>query len=195
MQKVEEISAVILASGLSKRMKMSKAELKYDRKQNFFQKITNEYINFGCKEIIVVMNSENYNSLKSKIRISEKIKIVINKFPERGRFYSLKTGISKLNEIQYIFLQNIDNPFVNQDVLHLLDSNSKKADYIIPSYKGKGGHPILISREITNKIQNFSEENIHLKTFLNGFKKIYLDTDNKKITANINTISDYHLYF
>jgi len=188
-------SAVILSSGSSSRMQTHKSELLFDSEQNFFQKITGEYLKFGCKEITVVMNTENYNSLKTKIKIPEKIKIVINKFPEKGRFYSLKTGISELQKTDFCFIQNIDNPFTDNTVLELLASNSDKADYMIPSYKNNGGHPILISEEIINAIKETSEESVNMKDFLNRFKKHYVKHKDEKILANINTLSDYHFYF
>ena len=95
MQRAENISAIILAAGLSSRMKTNKTELPFDSNRNFLQKISEEYLNFTCKEIIVVFNTENYNSYIDKgLKFNDQIKIVINKYPEKGRFHSLKTGIS-----------------------------------------------------------------------------------------------------
>jgi len=189
------ISAIILSAGFSKRMKMNKTELRFDNNHNFFQKITEEYLNFGCKEVIVVMNSENYKSLKSVISIPEKIEIIINEKPDKGKFYSLYKGVQALKGKTTLFIQNIDNPFVTKGTLKLLANNSYKADYIIPSYKNKGGHPILISEKITQDIKNSEFIDYNLKEFLNSYQKLYIETDNKKISANINTDSDYHLYF
>ncbi|MCD6556855.1 MAG: NTP transferase domain-containing protein, partial [Bacteroidales bacterium] len=129
MQRAENISAIILAAGLSSRMKEHKTELPFDNNRNFLQKISEEYLNFTCKEIIVVFNTENYNSYIDKgLKFNDQIKIVINKYPEKGRFFSLKVGISALSETCFSYIQNIDNPFVNQDILNLLNSNSEKAD-------------------------------------------------------------------
>ncbi len=192
----ENFSAIILAGGLSSRMNVHKTELSFDEKRNFLQKITEEYLNFDCREIIVVFNSENYKSYVDKgLKLNDKIKIVLNNYPEKDRLYSLKIGISALYKTGSSFIQNIDNPFVTKETLMLLAENSDKADYIIPSYKKKGGHPILISEKIVKTIKETKEETGNMKTFLNHFKKYYADCGNKKITANINTISDYHLYF
>ncbi len=82
MTKSENISAVILAAGTSGRMKKNKTELMFDNKRTFFEKIASEYINFGCKEIIAVLNEESYNSLLKVIsEIPSEIRIVINKHP------------------------------------------------------------------------------------------------------------------
>ena len=196
MQRAENISAIILAAGLSSRMKKHKTELSFDKNRNFLQKISEEYLNFTCKEIIVVLNTENYNSYINKgLKFNDQIKIVINKYPEKGKFYSLKAGITALSEPGFSYIQNIDNPFVNGDVLNLLNSNSEKADYIIPSFKKKGGHPILVSPKIIQTVKNTNSDDVNLKTFLNQFEKYYAAINDKKILANINTFSDYHLYF
>ena len=81
------ISAIILSAGFSKRMKMNKTELRFDNNHNFFQKITEEYLNFGCKEVIVVMNSENYKSLKSVISIPEKLSLTKSRIKENFIHY------------------------------------------------------------------------------------------------------------
>lgn len=196
MKKNKEISVIILASGMSSRMQSHKTELAFDDKKNFIQKITEEYINFGCDKVIAVLNEKNYQSLQSKnIELNKKVKPVINEHPEKGRFYSLYKGIVKLNENTSVFMQNIDNPVVNQNILKLLYSNSGKADYIIPSYQKKGGHPVLLSKYLIKEIKNAEHTNFHIKEFLNQYKKVYVETDDKNILLNINTISDYHLYF
>ena len=196
MIKSESISAVILAAGTSGRMKKNKTELRFDNKRTFFEKITSEYINFGCKEIIAVLNEENYNSLLKVIsEIPSEIRIVINKHPENGRFYTLKTGVGELCETDFIFIQNIDNPFVSIRDLYILASNYDKADYIIPSFNKQGGHPVLISRKIADAVKAELTDDINIKTFLNNFEKKYIPTDNEKISVNINTVSDYNLYF
>jgi len=188
-------SAVILASGKSSRMKTFKSELPFDDNQNFFQKITGEYLNSGCKDVIVVMSAESYASLKEKISIPERVKIVINKYPEKGRFYSLKTGISGTEDVDFCFVQNIDNPFIDSRLTSFLLKNSHKADYIIPSYEGKGGHPGLISRKIIEAVKKTRENYLNMKDFLNRFGKFYAEYDDERIRANINTVSDYFYYF
>jgi len=196
VQKNEDISVIILAAGFSERMKTHKTELSFDSNRNFFQKITEEYIQFNCKTIIAVLNQSNFNSLmRTGIKLSGKIKIIINEHPEKGKFYSLKTGAEAIDENSLTFIQNIDNPFVNQNILHLLKDNSGTADYIIPSYNKKGGHPILISAKMINAIKNEVKDAVNMKTFFNNFKKYYIPANDEKILININTVSDYDFYF
>ncbi|MCF6185145.1 MAG: NTP transferase domain-containing protein [Bacteroidales bacterium] len=190
------MSAIILAAGFSERMKVHKTELKFDEKRNFLQKITEEYLDFGCNSVIVVLNKINYNSLnEKKLVFSDKIKFVINENPEKGKIFSLKKGVKEIKNSDCVFLQNIDNPFVSQEILEVLKENYEKGDYIIPSYENRGGHPVLISEKVINFVKNEIDFNLNMKLFLNRFKKYYIPVNNNKISANINTRSDYDLHF
>ncbi len=192
MQDPTNTSVVILAAGFSSRMKQAKFALKFDEKRTFLEKIVQEYNVFGCKEIIVVMNSEGI-TLKDQLNLSfpGNVKIVLNKYPERERFYSLQTGLRTIKDSSYVFIQNIDNPFVDQDILISLYEQREKADYIAPTFKAKGGHPILISNLISDKIIKEVNYNINLKEYLKNFTKLRMQMKSETILFNINNEQDY----
>ena len=187
----KSISAVILSGGDSKRMNYPKALLKFDDNINFLQKIVNEYSNFGCGKIITVLNS----SLESMTVSVENSEIILNYHPDFGRFYSIKSGLNEIRNSEYCFIQNIDNPFINHNILDLLSENIYDADCIIPFFEGRGGHPILIGKKIINDILSKEENNLNLKDFLKKYNCIRIETHDEKILININTPEDYKLYF
>jgi molybdenum cofactor cytidylyltransferase len=196
MHNKSECSAIILSAGFSSRMKQAKFSLMFDKQKTFLEKIVQEYLDFNCNEIIVVMNSEGIK-LKEKLNLvfSDNVKFVLNKYPERERFYSLQLAVKSLNKTDCCFIQNIDNPFVTQSLLQIIFNNKNKADYIIPSYNTKGGHPILISKKVINTMQNEINYNIILKDFLQTFTKYYIKTDDDKILLNINNIEIFNSFF
>jgi len=163
-------SAIILSAGFSSRMKQAKFSLMFDKQKTFLGKIVQEYLDFNCNEIIIVMNSDGIK-LKEQLNLSFPInvKFILNKHPEKERFLSLKVGLKSLTEHNFTFMQNIDNPFVSQKILNTLYSNSVSDDYIIPSYKNKGGIPVLLSEQITSSIINETENDINLKEYLQNF--------------------------
>lgn len=192
----KEFSAIILAAGKSLRMGIPKLSLKYDENNIFIEHIINEYRSFGCKEIAIVVNETGNNFLKdNKIQFTKSVKIVINKHSEWHRFYSLKVGAKSLLEVLPVFVHNVDNPFVNPTVLNKLIENSDKADYISPEFKGKGGHPILLSEKIINDIRSTQEDQLHFKEFLNQYSKLKVRVDDENILVNINTLEEYQEYF
>ncbi len=54
----KKYSAIILSAGKSSRMGVPKFSLMFDDKSTFLEKIINAYADFGCEEIIVVLNNE-----------------------------------------------------------------------------------------------------------------------------------------
>ncbi len=192
----KDFSAIILAAGNSARMGFPKLALKYSESQTFIEHIADEYDKFGCAEIILVVNFNNYKILKDKkLQFPEKVKIVVNMHPEWHRFYSLKTGASALSKKREVFVHHVDNPFVSQDVLDLLIKYSETADYISPEFKGRGGHPILLSEKIVNDILKSKKDQMHLKEFVNQFHRIKVEVPDENILININDIQTYRKYF
>ena len=142
---MKNISTIILAGGESRRMKRSKAFLKFDDNISFLEKIIDEYRTAGVYKIVLVINVSIPNNENKQIlsQLDDKITIVYNKHTEKGRQYSIKLGLSFINESDNCFIQNIDNPFVNANLLKNMISIIKFGSYISPTYKGKGGHPVL----------------------------------------------------
>jgi len=181
-------SAIILAGGESIRMGEPKQFLQFN-KITFIEQITNIYKSFNIKEIIIVTNTKYYEKTK-KLNLKN-VKIIENKNPELGRFHSLFLGVNCLENTEFVFVQNIDNPFVNYEILDLLYKNKEKNCYCTPIFDTKGGHPILLSKMIITQIQNENTKNLNLKDFLKLFKRKTVITNDEKILININTIDEY----
>ncbi len=190
---MKKSSVIILAAGESSRMGKPKFLLQYDENTTFLEKIMQEYEAFGCKQIIVVLNEQGAVLLiKNKPKyIPENIKIIINHYPEKGRFFSLKLGLKALDKRKKVFLHNIDNPLVNSQLLRLLSEKISGFDYAVPRYKNRGGHPILLSKKVIKSIITEDENNVNLKNYLNSFRKAIVATDDENILLNINTKEEY----
>ncbi|MGE0090177.1 MAG: NTP transferase domain-containing protein [Bacteroidales bacterium] len=189
-------SVIILAAGKSSRMGAPKWSLRFNEKSSFIENIISEYYSFGCKEILLVINETDYSSFVGKnYHLTKNVKVVINKHPEWDRFYSLKLGVGELEKDQPVFIHNVDNPFVNCDVLSKLFENINGSDVVIPEYEGRGGHPILISNKIIEKVLSSKEDILHFKEFMNQFSKAKINIDDKRILVNINSLDEYLQYF
>ena len=169
---MKNTSALILSGGKSQRMGFPKAFLKFNEEQTFIEKIASEFINFGCEKIIIVMNNDNISHINSvNPEILSKIETVVNPNPESGRFSSIKTGLEKLKDSENVFIHNIDNPFVCRETLELLYKNFNNCDFCVPVFENKGGHPIIIGKNIIkDSFNQLSDTN--LKEFLRDFKRI-----------------------
>ncbi|MCL5990678.1 MAG: NTP transferase domain-containing protein [Bacteroidetes bacterium] len=191
MKDLYNIGVVILSAGESSRMNSPKAFLKYDLNRRFIDKIIDEYKVFGINNIVVVINK----SIITQLKLKDDISICINEHLEYERFYSIKLGLEKIGKCVHCFIQNIDNPFVNQFVLNKLFIHKIKSGCTIPIFQKHGGHPVLLGEEIINKILSTKEMNLNFKDILNEFPGKRVDVDDESILRNINTLEDYNKYF
>ena len=200
-----EFSAIILAAGASSRMKSSKFCMPYSSEMTFIQHITSVIAQAGSKRIIAILNKDGIELLrKNNHHFIDIVSVALNPHPEYGRFYSLMTGIRELACNSPVLIHNVDNPFITVDTIKTLLSLTGKADYSYPVYKGKGGHPLLISGMIAKKLLNESVHlnhnpdhylNLTLKEYLKQFTGKPVEVDDEKVLVNINTPEDYRKYF
>jgi CTP:molybdopterin cytidylyltransferase MocA len=192
----KNISVIILAGGDSKRINLPKPYLLFNSRTTFLEKLVKEYFKFGCRKIIIVLNKKFFfEDLIIKYSVRYKTSFVINEYPESGKLYSLKLGISYLTNEKFCFIQNIDNPFTNISLLNSLIECKTAEGYSVPIFKEKGGHPILISQSIIEGIKKETVMDFNLRIFLNKYQRNEVIVRYKKITANINTLKDYRKYF
>ena len=190
-------AVVILAAGFSGRMGVPKLSLPFDENQTFVQKIVQTYHAAGCEKIVLVVNQQGKEKLKQNSfgPAGEKVSVVLNPFPERERFYSLQTGLKSLREFTAVFIQNIDNPFVQPGLLLKLDDVSSPKAYVVPQYHGRGGHPVLLSKQIVRDLVIFPDYRENLRDFLHRYTKINCPVEDEKILVNINSREEYRKYF
>ncbi len=188
--------AIILAGGKSERMNYPKPFLT-DNGKNFLQKIVEEYYYSRVKDICLVIN-RNFCEGEWKKHFEQVVpyvKTIEKTDPEEGRFHSIKLGIKNLLYADFLFIQNADNPFVNNRIITSLKRHRLALGYTQLFHQGHKGHPILISKRIINTINNIHDNDYNLRTILEDFPKTDLETEDNRVLANINTQEDYQKYF
>jgi molybdenum cofactor cytidylyltransferase len=189
-------SVVVLAAGNSIRMGVPKFSLRFNSKHSFLEHIAHEYHDLGCKEIIIVINESGNSLIKENVPdFPENVKIIVNKHPEWDRFYSVKTGLQSLSKNLPVFIVNVDNPFVNSEVAYALLNEKINADYVHPTYMGKGGHPVLLFQKIIMDIVNEKQNQLNFREYLNKYSKKTVEVDDENSLININTQEEYKHYF
>jgi molybdenum cofactor cytidylyltransferase len=192
MRSFRDTSAIILSAGNSERMGKHKALLAFDKGTTFLQKITETYLLAGIEQVIVVVNSILFDTIKQgDYALSAKILLVINDKPELGRFYSLRTGIKYLLPGNFFFFQNIDNPYTSEALLRELILHKDEAEVIMPTFKGRTGHPVLINPSVIKEIIDARNSDLRIDLFLKRFGVIKVETSDKYILANINLPEEY----
>lgn len=180
-------SLLIMAGGRSERMGVPKPFLLVEG-QTFIEKIAEGYRCFGVKDIFVVLNSQFIRYVPAG---QNTFKIIPNNFPEYGRFFSLQTGLKAIPKNDFVFIHNVDNPFVSPDLLKEMWLRKKSNGYVVPVFNDKGGHPILISRSIVERILLTADRSRTLRDIVGEYGRIEVETNVDIILANINTWDEY----
>lgn len=188
----QRTSVVILAAGNSERMGEPKHSLLFTEGKTFLEHIISVYQRFGVTEIIIVVN-ENTNIFPEMFFKPEGIQIVMNEHLDLGRFHSVRLGLQYAKNDA--FIQNVDNPFVNAGLLLELKKGIGNAEFAVPIYNKKGGHPILLSSKAVEKIKTDISEEKNLKEFLKSLDRKDVIVKDPYINVNINTPEDYLKYF
>ncbi|MCD4697779.1 MAG: NTP transferase domain-containing protein [Bacteroidales bacterium] len=184
-------AVIILAAGNSERMGKPKHLLPFSEGENFLEHIIRVYQRFVVSDMVIVIND---SAKIQDYQFDEFVKIIVNKNLEPGRFFSVQLGLKELNNTS-VFIQNIDNPFVNAGLLIKLMEGLNDEDYAVPLYEGRGGHPVLLSQALIEPLINDFNHNSHFNKVLKSFKRKDVIVNDPYIGVNINTPEDYLKYF
>lgn len=135
-----KISAVVLASGFSRRMGVNKLLMPINGK--IMIQYTLELLQkIGFHEIIIVTAYEEIVALSEKYGY----KTVINNQPELGQSASVKLGIGACSKCDgYIFF-NGDMPYLKEDTVNQIIEQFSlyPTEIIVPRYGERNGNPVL----------------------------------------------------
>jgi CTP:molybdopterin cytidylyltransferase MocA len=169
--------------------------LPFDKELTFIEQIAKTYKHFGCEEIYIVINEGIKQLIMSHSLQLHNAKLIVNPHPEWQKFYSLHLAAKAITNPQPTFIQNTDNPFIKEQTLSILAENSTKADYIVPTFEGKGGHPFLASTRVLETALKTEDPQTHFKQFMQQFPSLRLPIDDEKIVVNINSREEYERWF
>lgn len=174
-------------------MNYPKPWLSINNEISFLEHLVKLYYNSGIRNIVVVLNNECYSSKwGEQIRNIEQYCFVVkNNQVDNGRLYSIKLGLEQLDNTNFVYIQNIDNPFIDTKVINTLRQNSYPNGVTIPTYNGKGGHPVLISKKIKERILKHYNSSDTLRDVLDRFDRKNVEVESDSILLNINTPSEY----
>lgn len=191
----ENLSVVILAAGMSTRMGISKPLLFCDSRNTFIEKIVDTYTNLGVSKIVIVANVQNEQLIRRLVMPDHSgALIVLNDKLEAERFYSLKLGITAAG-VSNCFFHNADNPFIKVETLQLLLENIAPDKYVVPTYSGKRGHPVLLGSGIVEKIIAEDSTDYRIDEYLKKLEHSEIPVNDGGVDANVDTRKDYLFYF
>ncbi len=184
------MEAVILAAGYSSRAGGYKMEMVIEGKP-VLHHVIDAFVGI-CTKIIVV-GGYKIDCLRELVEpYGDGVTLVFNEVYEQGMFSSVKCGISQVSSKAF-FLTPGDYPMLNEKIVRQLMEGARDDEKIlIPVFKGRGGHPVLIPSAYIKDILNMPHES-NLKAYFDlcqhNIKRIELDDPG--ILYDLDTPADY----
>lgn len=174
---------IILAGGYSSRAHRNKMTLKFDG-VFVIEKAIDSMMPFVEKVFVITgfYHDEIGNLLKNK----ERVNVIKNEHYDKGMFSSVQVGASHVDDDCFILPG--DCPLVSPETYKNLLNG--KGNIRVPSYYGKIGHPIFISKKTMAELRAFSPSS-NLKIFRDAHDYEIINTSDKYILLDIDTIEDY----
>ena len=159
----------------------------------------------GVSRTVVVLGhrSDNLTPLLEKAPAVEWIN---NPDYRQGKTTSIKAGIRKLlgadqtSRERAILVLNVDQPRTPDSIRrvmrsHLSANAAPSAPYLftIPTYKGKGGHPIIIDASLLPELTEIQEGAQGIKALVRKYedRTQRLEMETQEILLDLNTSEDY----
>lgn len=185
------VSVIIMAAGLSKRMNQEKLKMKINNKFIFeyiLDTIKNCYDCFN--EVIVVAKDDTI-----LIRAEEfGFKTVKNDISYLGQSTSIILGIQNSNATQGYMFFVADQPFIKEETIRELIRTFEKnpSNIIIASYNGINGNPAIFPEIFGEQLLNLEGDTggkLIIKNNEDKVIKVHIQSDNEFI--DIDTFEDY----
>lgn len=184
---------MLLSAGLSGRMKKFKPLLMY-KGDSFVQNIVLK-LSSVCGKIIIVTGYEAKEVEKNinKLNLQSKIDFVFNPDFEKEMFTSLKSGLRKAGEADWILYHFVDQPGLPTEFYsEFLKQIDDEHNWIQPAIKKRRGHPILIKKELFELIlKALDGSNLREISGSPIVKKKYWECNYSEIFQDVDTEEDY----
>ena len=193
---IKSLPVIILAAGESQRMGELKGLLDYKGKP-FLSFQIEQIEKIGFWEIIVVLGKD-FKVYQDKIPELKDIIITVNPHPDKGQFSSIQYGLLALSKVSHagVFILPVDVPCPNRSVWEQLAKGLSSFDVnvSIPEFKGKKGHPVLLSDEFKQHLLKCSPDSrldFEINKQKDKQKAKIISVKDKNITRNLNTPEEW----
>ena len=192
--KVGPTIAILLAAGESRRMGQLKALLPWQG-STLLEHQVNALLEGGADQVVVVVG-HRAPELEAKLDGNERASCTVNPDYLQGKTTSLKAGIRAAAEFQpgVILILNVDQPRKPETIRELVQLHLAGGALItIPTFNGKGGHPILLAAGLLPEVEAIDEESQGLKGVTRRHEKstARVELGTPDILWDLNTPEDY----
>jgi len=186
------VSMIILAAGLSERMRAFKPLLPIEGQPAVLRCISAAE-QAGVREIIVVTGHRRQELEQVLLDKAPEARVVCNPRYLDGMYTSVCAGVEALSKgVDGFFLLPVDCCAVQPEVLTLLEkkfTEAEKGAVARPGFNGRRGHPPLIPILYKDMLLSYGGEN-GLKGFLAALPSIEVETNSPAVLLDMDTPED-----
>ncbi|KNF07099.1 molybdenum hydroxylase accessory protein, YgfJ family [Gottschalkia purinilytica] len=183
------ISAIIMASGFSKRMGRDKLLLEIDGLP-MIERVIQKVKNSNVQEIILVYRKELVKNIGEKYEIYT----VYNPYAQLGQSEAMKIGIknTNLNSKGYMFVVG-DQPFISSNAINtLINEFIKNKEIVVPTYDEKRGSPVIFSSHYRDSLLMINGDIGGREVIDKNIDKVkFIEMDKSFFGEDIDTLQDY----
>src|SRR5262249_26319181 len=183
------ISAIVLAAGKSERMGRPKALLPL-RGRTFLDNILQAISGTSAEDTIVVVG---HHRDEIERHVTMPIRTVFNPDYEQGMITSLQAGIRSLpsgTDGALLFL--VDHPLVDSESIRLLMASAAPDRIVVPTFKGRKGHPVLFGATILQEVLALSaSEGANIVVRRDPGRIVQVSVNSPGVLVDVDTPEDF----
>ena len=184
---------LIMTGGLSRRMGRPKAFLPLHEacKTTFLQRLLQITEGLSPRRAVV--------SSLSPTELGCELPVVVQERPEEGQLSSLLLAWNTFGEdLDWLMPVLVDHPYVARESLQaLLQARREHPQALLwaPSFKKRGGHPVIFSRELVEKLaQTPLELGARPVVRAHAHRRHWVVVDDPAVLWDVDTPEDYDFY-
>jgi len=188
---VKDVVGIVLAAGRSRRMGQFKPLLPFGDSTVIDHCIDN--LRLGGAERIVVVLGHRASDLKHHLQ-NQSVTFALNTDPDSEMSASIIAGVREVGpHARAILITLVDHPTVPPAVTAtLIGAWEKGARLVVPTWEGRGGHPVLIDSTFRDDLLNLDDDRGLRGLFERHPEDVTrLSVDSSYIARDIDTWDDY----
>ena len=188
------IKVILLAAGLSQRMKSENKLIKLYKKKPLINYSLNVLKKSKANKIIIVLGHQ-FKEVKKIIKKNRKIIFTYNKNYKKGMASSIKVGLKKVskNDDGFIVAQS-DMPFVKLSDINKICRSIKTKKFLVHAlkYENRLGNPIGFDISLIKKFKNIKGQ-FGAKFMVKSLKNRtnFINTSSLKSFKDFDKVSDF----
>ncbi len=185
------IKGILLSAGESTRMGKLKPLLTIGDR-TVIETLLEEYLSSSLSEVVLVLGYRA-NDIKKVIKKNDKLRLVVNKDYKKEMFSSIQTGLKNIKDAEAVLIGLADCLLIDRNIINKMIRNYQNGHILIPTFKGRKGHPIIIPFSLKDEILAASPEETTLRDILRRHTDMYqfVEMNDNKILFDMDTKEDY----